>query len=188
MESSVQFLSDGLKLAGILRVPEGGAHARRPAFMVLHGFGSNKTAGNVMAPCDMLDALGYVTFRFDMRGCGDSEGEPGRLICLEQVSDTRNALSYLATRPEVDPARIAVLGSSFGAAVAIYAASVDPRIAAVVSSGGWGHGERKFRGQHPTPEAWTKFTAMLAEGNTRVRRIVSDWLAKYFPATTTVAA
>ena len=33
-----------------------------------------------------------------------------------------------------------------------------------ISNGGWGHGERKFRGQHPTPEAWAKFTAMLEEG------------------------
>jgi pimeloyl-ACP methyl ester carboxylesterase len=32
----------------------------------------------------------------------------------------------------------------------------------VVSSCGWGHGERKFQGQHATPEAWAKFTAMLA--------------------------
>lgn len=171
MEQSVQFLSDGLKLAGVLRLPEGGqASQRRPAFIVLHGFGSNKQAGNVLAPCDLLDSLGYATFRFDMRGCGDSEGEPGRLICLEQVSDTRNALSFLAGRPEIDPERIALLGSSFGAAVAVYTAGVDRRIAAVVSSGGWGNGERKFRGQHPTPEAWEKFTAMLAEGRRHKER------------------
>jgi hypothetical protein len=56
------------------------------------------------------------------------------------------------------------MGSSFGAAVAVYAGGVDQRIAAVVSASGWGHGERKFRGQHPTPEAWAKFTAMLEEG------------------------
>jgi hypothetical protein len=34
----------------------------------------------------------------------------------------------------------------------------------VISNGGWGHGERKFRGQHPSPEAWAKFTKMLDEG------------------------
>lgn len=164
-EQKVQFPSDGLTLAGVLRVPERASGAgKRPAFIVLHGFGSNKNAGNVLAPCDLLDSLGYATFRFDMRGCGESQGEPGRLICLEQVADTRNALTYLATRPDVDGARIALIGSSFGAAVAIYAAGVDPRVAAVISSGGWGHGERKFRGQHPTPEAWARFTAMLEKG------------------------
>jgi pimeloyl-ACP methyl ester carboxylesterase len=102
--------------------------------------------------------------RFDRRGSGDSAGEKGRIICLDQVSDTRNALTFLAQHPQVDPARIAVLGSSFGAAVAVYTAGVDPRFAAVISASGWGHGERKFRGQHPTPEAWAKFTSMLEEG------------------------
>ena len=57
-----------------------------------------------------------------------------------------------------------MIGSSFGAAVAVYAGGVDRRVAAVISSGGWGDGERKFRGQHPGAEAWAKFTAMLEQG------------------------
>ena len=112
----------------------------------------------------MLTGLGYVTMRFDMRGCGESDGEFGRIICLEQVEDTKAAHAWLAGRPEVDPERIGALGSSFGAAVAVYTAGVHDRIAAVISSGGWGDGARKFRGQHPTPEAWKKFTDMLEAG------------------------
>jgi pimeloyl-ACP methyl ester carboxylesterase len=104
-----------------------------------------------------------------MRSCGQSEGEPGHIIITDQVTDTRSALTFLATVPQVDPARIALIGSSFGAAVSLYTAGVDTRVAAVVSSGGWGNGERKFRGQHPTPEAWQRFTAMLEDG-ARVRR------------------
>lgn len=164
-EEDVVLESDGLKIAGILRVPDGYQEGeRRPAFALLHGFGSNKSAGNVNGPCDFLSGLGYVTLRFDMRGCGDSEGEPGRLICLEQVEDTKTALGFLQNCAEVDPTRIALIGSSFGAAVAVYTAGVDDRVAAVISSGGWGDGESKFRGQHPTPEAWAKFTAMLEQG------------------------
>lgn len=164
-ETRVSFSSDGLQLSGVIRMPEHAASgARLPAFIVLHGFGSNKNAGNVLAPCKMLEDLGYATLRFDMRGCGESQGERGRVICLEQVSDTRQALSFLAAHPLIDPQRIALIGSSFGAAVSIYTAGVDSRAAAVISSGGWGHGERKFRGQHPTPEAWSRFTAMLEEG------------------------
>ena len=105
-----------------------------------------------------------MTLRFDMRGCGKSEGEFGRIICLDQVEDLGNALSFLAGHPAVDPDRIGVIGSSFGGAVAVYAGGTNARIAAVISNGGWGHGERKFRGQHPSPEAWAKFTNMLAEG------------------------
>jgi uncharacterized protein len=51
--------------------------------------------------------------------------------------------------------------------VAVYAAGVDSRVAACVSSGGWGDGEKKFRKQHASPEAWKKFTAMLEEGRRR---------------------
>ena len=41
-----------------------------------------------------------------------------------------------------------MIGSSFGGAVAVYTGGVDERVAAVISNGGWGDGERKFRGQH----------------------------------------
>jgi uncharacterized protein len=169
MEERVSFVSGGLKLAGVLHLPEG-ARGKRPAFLVLHGFGSNKDGGTAMIAAKMFAGLGYCALRFDMRGCGESEGERGRVICLEQVEDTRSALAYLATRPEIDPARIAVMGHSFGAAVAVYAAGVDGRFAACVSTGGWGDGESKFRAQHASPEAWARFSAMMAEGRRRRAR------------------
>ena len=164
-EQPVTFASAGLKLSGVVHLPPGMRPSeRRGTFLVLHGFGSNKTSSNTMAPTKMLGELGYVVLRFDMRGCGESEGEFGRVICLEQVEDTRNALTFLAQHPSVDPARIGVIGSSFGGAVAIYTGGVDARVAAVISNGGWGDGERKFRGQHTSPQAWARFTTMLKEG------------------------
>ncbi|HZT09240.1 MAG TPA: alpha/beta hydrolase [Chloroflexota bacterium] len=165
MEERVTIDSEGLKLAGVLHIPQGlRPGERRPAFLVLHGFGGNKEGEGCRGPCDQLAEWGYVAMRFDFRGCGDSEGEHGRIICLEQVADTRNAITFMQSRPEVDPDRIGLIGSSFGAAVAVYTGGTDPRVAAVISQGGWGDGERKFRGQHATPEAWARFTNMLAEG------------------------
>lgn len=165
MAENVTFKSDGLDISGFLSLPAGAVKGKRyPAIMVLHGFGSNKTSDNVKVPCQMLNDWGYATLGFDMRGCGESEGTRANLICLEQVADTRNAVTFLQSRPEIDPKRIGVLGSSFGGAVAVYAGGVDDRIGAIISSGGWGNGEIKFRGQHPTPEAWAKFTKMLADG------------------------
>jgi dipeptidyl aminopeptidase/acylaminoacyl peptidase len=165
MQEKITFGSHGLKLSGILTLPaDYKAGEKRPAMIVLHGFGSNKSSSNVTGPCEMFSKRGYVTLGFDMRGCGESEGKKANLICLEQVADTSSAVTFLQDRPEVDGARIGLLGSSFGAAVAVYTGSVDKRVAAVISSGGWGDGERKFRGQHVGAEAWAKFTGMLAEG------------------------
>jgi dipeptidyl aminopeptidase/acylaminoacyl peptidase len=164
-EQTVTIPSAGLKLSGVVRVPDDlKPGEKRAAFLVLHGFGSNKTSGNTMAPTRVLDGLGYVTLRFDMRGCGESEGERGRVICMDQVEDTKNALTFLSKHPSVDPSRIALIGSSFGGAVAVYAGGIDPRVAAVITNGGWGDGERKFRGQHKSPEQWTRFLKILADG------------------------
>ncbi len=103
MEERVGFVSDGLKLAGVLNLPDSrAAGEQRAAFLVLHGFGSNKDGGGGTAVAKMLAALGYAALRFDFRGCGESEGERGRVICMEQVRDTRNALSFLAARTDID--------------------------------------------------------------------------------------
>ena len=150
MEEKVFFNSDGLKIAGLVDAPSDyKAGERRPAFIMLHGFGGNKDGQGQKVVAKQMAKWGYVSMRVDFRGCGESEGEHGRIICLDQVADTRNAISYLATRPEVDPNRIALIGSSFGAAVAVFTGGADSRVAAVISCGGWGDGERKFRGQHP---------------------------------------
>jgi len=168
MEERVSFVSDKLRLSGVLHLPEsrGAPHA---AFLVLHGFGSNKDGSGSKAVAAMLAGLGYGALRFDFRGCGESEGDRGRVICQEQVRDTKNALTHLAGRADIDPRRIGVIGQSFGAAVAVYSAGVDRRIAACISSGGWGDGAKKFRRQHASPRAWAKFSAMMKDGKRRKR-------------------
>jgi hypothetical protein len=171
MTDPVSFTSGGLRLSAALDLPAGFAPGeRRPVVFILHGFGSNKDSGFCKLAARFLNGLGYVTLRFDMPGCGESEGERGRVICLDQVQAARDAVTFLESRAEVDPTRIAVLGHSFGAAVAVYAAGVEPRIAACMSCGGWGDGDKKFRAQHASPEAWDKFTKMMAEGRQRLAR------------------
>src|ERR1700683_2990471 len=151
-EEVVSFQSAGLRLHGVVGMPEGvRAGGRRAGFLVLHGFGANSASPTCIAPAKVLGDFGYVTLRFDMRGCGKSDGEFGRVICLEQVEDTGNALNFLSHHPNVDLARIAVIGSSFGGAVGVYAGGTNPRIAAVVSNGGWGHGGTKI--PRPQPQA-----------------------------------
>lgn len=165
MQIPLNFMSDGLKLSGVLHVPEGRSPGQKlPTFIVLHGFVGTKDKSHVELLTVMLEELGYCAFRIDLRGCGESEGARGEVRCFDQVADTKNALTFLAQREEVDPSRIGVTGHSFGAAVSIFTGGIDERFACVMSFCGWGDGERKFRGQHPTPEAWEKFTDLLERG------------------------
>ena len=165
MEQKVTFKSDGLTLAGVVHTPADLAPgSERPAFLVLHGFGTGKDGSTPEILANMLCDWGYVAMRFDFRGCGDSEGEPARVYCLDQVEDVKNAVTWFAEQPYVDGDRIAVIGHSFGAAVAVYSGGVDERIAAVISSCGWGDGESKFRLQHKSDEEWARFLKILEDG------------------------
>ena len=103
MESAVSFVSDGLTLSGIVHTPDGlQPGERRPAFLLLHGFGTSKISTTMTEAAEMLVEFGYIVLRFDMRGCGESEGEPARILCLDQVEDTQNALTYMASRDDVE--------------------------------------------------------------------------------------
>ena len=124
MEARVQWTANGLRFAGIIEFPQDMTPGeRRPAFLALHGFGSSKDSAMMQTVTRLLTSLGYVALRFDMRGCGESEGQRGRVICLEQVQDTGGALEFLAGTGRVEAERIGVFGHSFGAAVAVYAAA-----------------------------------------------------------------
>src|SRR5579872_1376156 len=111
---SVSFQSDGLNLSGVVHVPDDlKPGERRPAIAMMHGFGANKNGGPEWI-CRQFADWGYVALRFDYRGCGMSEGERGCVIPTEEVADARNALSYMAERPDVAPDAIALCGSSLG--------------------------------------------------------------------------
>lgn len=180
MQEKITFESDGLKLAGVLHVPAGHAGKPLPAFIVCHGFVGSKDESHAQIQAEMIESFGYVALRFDFRCCGESEGERGQVRCMDQVADAKNALTWLARRPEVDAARIGITGHSFGAAVSVYTTGVDARIACCISSCGWGDGERKFRGQHPTPEAWDRFMTLLQEGRAHKRTTgKSKWISRF---------
>lgn len=180
MQEQITFDSDGLRLAGVLHIPEGYQGEPLPAFIVCHGFVGSKDESHAQIQAEMMEQFGYIALRFDFRSCGESEGERGQVRCFDQVADAKNAVSWLAKRPEVDPNRIGITGHSFGAAVSVYTTGVDSRIACCVSSCGWGNGERKFRGQHPTLKAWDKFMGILEEGRKHKQATgESRWMSRF---------
>ena len=72
---------------------------------------------------------------FDYRGWGDSEGnERGWVMPKWQAEDIRNAITFMQTRPEIDPDRIATYGSGgTGGGNAVYVAAIDSRVKCCVS-------------------------------------------------------
>jgi hypothetical protein len=90
MEERVTFPSDGRSLAGILHTPDDlKPKEKRPAFLVLHGFGTNKDGTSPKEAARILSELGYIVLRFDMRGCGESEGEPAWIRCMDRSRTRR---------------------------------------------------------------------------------------------------
>jgi dipeptidyl aminopeptidase/acylaminoacyl peptidase len=75
---------------------------------------------------------GYNVLCFDFRAHGLSDGR-FTSVGMHETNDVLGAVEYLKTRPEVDPARIGVIGFSMGAAASIQAAARTRDIAAVVA-------------------------------------------------------
>jgi hypothetical protein len=167
VEQNVLISSGAVALAGQFEPPPGGDARRKPAIVILHGFGGHKDGPQQRWSQRFFSGLGYATLRLDFRGCGDSEGKRGHILPHDQVADARAAVGYLATRREVDPSRIALCGTSYGAVIAVYAAATDTRVAAVIAQGGWANGERMFRAVHDTPAKWRKFSEILVRARER---------------------
>lgn len=112
------------------------AGARRPALVVMHGWGGN--AGMMLPLAAPLHAAGYSLLLVDARCHGRSDDDSFASL-PRFAEDIEAALVWLAGRPEVDPLAIGVIGHSVGAGAALLAASRQPSIRAVVSLAAFAH-------------------------------------------------
>jgi pimeloyl-ACP methyl ester carboxylesterase len=82
----------------------------------------------------MLIEHGYGVLLLDMRGQGDSEGDPNA-FGWESAKDVDAAVAYLQGRPDVRGGAVGGLGLSVGGEVLVEAAAQNPGLRAVVSEG-----------------------------------------------------
>jgi dienelactone hydrolase len=110
-------------IEGYLAKPEG--NGPFAAIVYLHGCdGHAKDDRKSIA--QFVTGLGYVSLAVDSfatRGIKDACTKPMPALMLARQGDALGALSYLSKLPFVDPQRIAVLGGSMGATVALELAS-----------------------------------------------------------------
>ena len=124
----LQFSADGFRLVGTLHLPAG-----RPAPLVVgcHGLLSDRRSPKQVALAEACQRLGLAYFRFDHRGCGDSEGRLEADTSLDRrASDLLHAVHHLYRRPDIRK-RLGLFGSSMGGAVCIRAAAATGAAAIV---------------------------------------------------------
>lgn len=137
----LEFYSDGIRLEGLLQLPNDLPVNRLPVVLLCSGYQGLKELipGKLWMP--FIEA-GYACFAFDYRGFGTSDGDRGRVLPLEQVEDVRNAVTFLRQQSELDSAAIGVVGWGLGGGVVVQAAADDPRIKVVACLNGVGDAGR----------------------------------------------
>jgi len=109
--------------------------------ITVHGAGNNRST--VMDEAEMLVRNGYGVLMFDAEGFGDSEGR-GNAFGWTGARSVHAASAYLATRDDVDPARIGGLGLSMGGEVLLQAAAESAALKAIVAEGATGRTAQDF--------------------------------------------
>ncbi len=125
------YLSEGLKIYALLTVPNGtGPNGEKPAtgwpaVIFNHGYippAQYRTTERYVAYVDAFARSGYIVFRPDYRGHGNSEGEaeggygsPGYTI------DVLNAVGSVKRYADADPDRIGMWGHSMGGHITLRA-------------------------------------------------------------------
>lgn len=151
-KSKVEFKSKGVTCRGDLWLPERGA----PPYPVVVMAGGWCYVKEIVMPhyAQFFCGEGLAVLMFDYRNLGASDGEPRQhLDPWAQIEDYRNAISFVETVPELDPARIVVWGISYSGGHALIVGAIDRRVRCIVSNipvvDGYEtqrrvHGERRF--------------------------------------------
>lgn len=132
-----QYDSDGLRVNGLITIPKGETPDQGyPAVVFVHGYippDEYRTLSKYEAYVDYLARRGMVVFKIDLRGHGDSEGEPGgAYYSSDYVIDTLNAYSALSETDFVNPAKIGLWGHSMAGNVVLRAVAAQPDISRAV--------------------------------------------------------
>ncbi len=174
----VRFPSAGAELAGHLYRPPGAAPDERTPAVALCGPISSVKEQTLPHYAELLADAGYTALTFDPRGFGDSDGEPrARYDPWAVIEDYHSAVSFLLTRDDVDPQRVAAVGVCMGGGYAVSLAARDKRLRAVVAiAGGYDIGTTFQQALGIEP-----FAAYLRSINDLVQEQYRDGEVRYIP-------
>jgi pimeloyl-ACP methyl ester carboxylesterase len=127
-------------LAGTLTLPEG--NGPFPALLLLSGSGPQDRNEELfghrpfLVIADALTRAGFAVLRADDRGVGASEGDFDAASFEDFAEDALAGLHYLTSHPEVDAARVGLLGHSEGGFIAPVVASASAEVAFLITLAG----------------------------------------------------
>ncbi len=84
---------------------------------------------------NLADA-GFLVYRFDFSGRGESQGDYSETSLSKQRSDLLNVLHFIQSQEKVDKARIGILAQSFGTAVTV---ALIPAVKTIILMGSIAH-------------------------------------------------
>lgn len=131
------YKSDGLKIYALLTVPQGTPPSTGwPVIIFNHGYippEQYQTTERYVAYTDAFSRNGYIVFKPDYRGHGDSEGRPeGAYYSPAYTIDVLNAVSSIKKYSGADPNRIGMWGHSMGGTITLRSLVVSKDIKAAV--------------------------------------------------------
>ncbi len=166
----VEIPYEGKRLFGILRRPAG--VARPPVLVMAVGLDSAKE--ETAAYEEPFLARGIATLAFD--GPGQGEGEYDFAIRGDYEVPVKAVLDFVATRPDLDSARIGLWGVSLGGYYAPRAAAFEPRVKACIA----------LAGPYDWAEAWDGLPELTREAYRVRSRCWTNEGAKRHAATLTL--
>ncbi|HEX2991522.1 MAG TPA: alpha/beta fold hydrolase [Anaerolineales bacterium] len=166
----VSYLSEGLKIYALMTIPTGEKPATGwPVIIFNHGFIPPEVYVSwerYIAYVDLIARSGYIVFRSDYRGHGNSEGEAGGAYSRPDYTvDVLNAVASMKRHPDADPGRIGMWGHSMGGYITLRSMVIDPDIKAGVIWAGvvasypdlltrWRRGTGAQPTRTPSPSSW----------------------------------
>lgn len=132
----VSYRSEGLKIYALMTVPRGQKPAGGwPAVVFNHGYippRQYQTTERYVAYVNRLARSGYIVFKSDYRGHGNSEGEPRSYGYPDYTTDVLNAFASVKRYPDADANRIGMWGHSMGGYLTLRAMVISREIRAGV--------------------------------------------------------
>lgn len=124
----------GITLVGDLYLPKQHHQGKLPAIAVSGPFGAVKEQSSGLYAQTMAER-GFITLAFDPSFTGESGGQPRDVASPDiNTEDFSAAVDFLGLQPEVDRARIGLLGICGWGGMALNAAAADTRVKAVATS------------------------------------------------------